>query len=339
MSAARTDNERPMTAQPDHKEFGSIYLQSYLAPLQQWFDAPDVTEILVNRPGEIWIERAGVAAMERHDVPELDSSLLTRLSHQIARSSFQGINRESPLLSATLPGGVRVQIIAPPATRGGTAVAFRKHVLNDINLKEFMAQTSVLPVSSGGDDKQHMRQLAANGDVAALLSFVVAKRKTVLISGGTSSGKTTLLNALLKEIPQTERLVVIEDAPELQLAHPNAIGLVAVSGNQGEAKVTTDDLMRASLRMRPDRLIVGELRGPEVITFMRAINTGHPGSFASIHASSTQGALEQLSLMCLQAGLGLSREDTLSYTRTMIDVVIQLRRDSGQRFFEDVAVL
>ncbi len=328
-----------MSAEPAFDQFGSVYLQSYLAPLRHWLDAADVTEILVNRAGEIWVERAGAATMERHDVPELDLALLTRLSHQIARSSFQGVSRESPLLSATLPGGIRVQIIAPPATRGGFAVAFRKHVLNDIDVRQFLAQTGVGGGGSATDDKAQMRRLAADGDIAALLDFVVARRKTVLISGGTSSGKTTLLNALLKEIPQTERLVVIEDAPELQLAHPNAVGLVAVTGNQGEAMVTTDDLMRASLRLRPDRLIVGELRGPEVITFLRAINTGHPGSFASIHASSPQGALEQLSLMCLQAGLGLSRDDTLSYTRTMIDVVIQLRRDAGRRYFDEVLVL
>jgi type IV secretion system protein VirB11 len=277
--------------------------------------------------------------MERHDVPELNAGLLGRLSHQIARSSFQGINRETPLLSATLPGGVRVQIIAPPATREGVAVAFRKHVLNDVDVRQFVAQTSMASAASKADDKLHMEGLVAKADMAALLDFVVKNRKTVLISGGTSSGKTTLLNALLKEVPQTERLVVVEDAPELRFTHPNAIGLVAVAGNQGEAIVTTDDLMRASLRMRPDRLIVGELRGPEVITFMRAINTGHPGSYASVHASSAHGALEQIALMCLQSGLGLSREDTLSYTRSMIDVVIQLRRDAGRRYFEDVLIL
>lgn len=328
-----------MSIQPDQKQFSSIYLQSYLEPFQPWLEADDITEILVNRPGEVWVERAGVASMERHDVPKLDIELLTRLSHQIARSSFQGINRETPLLSATLPGGVRVQIIAPPATRTGFAVALRKHVVNDIDVKQFLAQTSFAKAPSVADEKLHMEQLVANEDIAALLDFVVARRKTVLISGGTSSGKTTLLNALLKDVPQTERLIVIEDTPELRLTHPNSVGLIAIAGNQGEAMVTIDDLMRASLRLRPDRLIVGELRGPEAITFMRAINTGHPGSFASIHASSTQGALEQLSLMCLQAGLGLSREDTLSYTRTMIDVVIQLRRDSGNRYLEDVLIL
>lgn len=328
-----------MTIEPNAREFGSIYLQSFLDPLRHWLDAADVTEILVNRPQEIWVERAGVAVMERHEVPELENSLLMRLSHQIARSSFQGISRESPLLSATLPGGVRVQIIAPPATRNGFAIAFRKHVLNDVDMQQFLAQTSFVPAACQADDKKIMEEMVVNGQVAALLDFVIARRKTVLISGGTSSGKTTLLNALIKEIPRSERLVVIEDTPELKLTHPNSVGLVAVAGGQGEAMVTTDDLMRASLRMRPDRLIVGELRGSEVITFMRAINTGHPGSFASIHASSTQGALEQLSLMCLQAGLGLSRDDTLSYTRTMIDVVIQLRRDSGVRHLEDILVL
>jgi type IV secretion system protein VirB11 len=328
-----------MSVEPDPGEFGSIYLQSYLEPLRPWLDAVDVTEILVNRPQEIWVERIGASAMERHEVPQLNAGLLGRLSHQIARSSFQGINRETPLLSATLAGGIRVQIIAPPATREGIAVAFRKHVLNDVDVRQFVAQTSMASAASKADDKLHMEGLVAKADMAALLDFVVKNRKTVLISGGTSSGKTTLLNALLKEVPQTERLVVVEDAPELRFTHPNAIGLVAVAGNQGEAIVTTDDLMRASLRMRPDRLIVGELRGPEVITFMRAINTGHPGSYASVHASSAHGALEQLALMCLQSGLGLSREDTLSYTRSMIDVVIQLRRDAGRRYFEEVLIL
>ncbi len=328
-----------MSAEPEYREFGSVYLHSYLEPLRPWLDADDVTEILVNRPGEIWVERTGQPAMERCDLPALDTSLLTRLSHQIARSSFQGISRETPLLSATLPGGVRVQIIAPPATRNGHMVAFRKHVLNDIDVQQFLAQTGTSAFGSPSDDKQQMEQMAACGDMKALFDFIVARRKTVLISGGTSSGKTTLLNALIKEIPRQERIVVIEDAPELKLTHPNSIGLVAVAGHQGEAMVTTDDLMRASLRMRPDRLIIGELRGPEVVTFLRAINTGHPGSFASIHASSTDGALEQVALMCLQAGIGLSRDDTLSYARSMIDVVIQLRRESGQRFFEEIKIL
>ncbi len=328
-----------MGVEPDPSGFGSVYLQSYLEPLRYWLDAPDVTEILVNEPGVIWVEQAGVPIMQRHEVPELDRNQLSRLAHQIARTSFQGVSRESPLLSATLPGGVRVQIIAPPATRGGIALALRKHVLSDVNLDSFMAQTRYAPSATHADDRQKMQDFVRAGDMIGLMRFTVERRKTVLISGGTSSGKTTLLNALIKEIPQSERIIVIEDAPELKLAHPNALGLVAVAGNQGEAHVTTDDLMRASLRMRPDRLIVGELRGTEVTTFLRAINTGHPGSFASIHASSTQGAMEQIALMCLQSGLGLGREDALNYAKSMIDVVIQLRRTSGERVIDDVMIV
>jgi type IV secretion system protein VirB11 len=328
-----------MGVEPDPAGFGSVYLQSYLEPFREWLDAPDVTEILANEPGVIWVEQAGIPFMQRYDVPALDTSHLSRLAHQIARTSFQGVNRETPLLSATLPGGVRVQIIAPPATRGGIAIALRKHVLSDVSLDTFMQQTRYAPSATHADDKAEMQCLAQVGDITGLLRFTVERRKTVLISGGTSSGKTTLLNAMIKEIPASERLIVIEDAPELKLVHPNALGLVAVAGHQGEAKVTIDDLMRASLRMRPDRLIVGELRGTEVTTFLRAINTGHPGSFASIHASSTQGAMEQIALMCLQSGLGLGREDALNYARSMIDVVIQLRRSSGERVIDDVMVI
>ena len=168
-------------------------------------------------------------------------------------------------------------------------------------------------------------------NMLALFKLAVSSRKTILISGGTSSGKTTLLNALLKEIPRHERLITIEDTPEIRLGCDNAIGLVAVAGDQGEARVTVDDLMRASLRMRPDRLIVGELRGSETVTFLRAINTGHPGSISTVHANSPQGALEQIALMCMQAGLGLGRQETMEYARSMIDVIIQLDRRSGLR--------
>jgi len=168
-------------------------------------------------------------------------------------------------------------------------------------------------------------------DYLGFFRAAVAARKTILISGGTSSGKTTLLNALLKEIPKHERVISIEDAPEIRLSGDNALGLVAVAGDQGEAKVTVDDLMRASLRMRPDRLIVGELRGGETVTFLRAINTGHPGSISTVHANTPKGAFEQLAFMCMQAGLGLGRQETMDYARSMIDIVIQLDRLSGQR--------
>jgi type IV secretion system protein VirB11 len=269
--------------------------------------------------------------MERHDAPQIDSQLLERLAHQIARINHQGVSRESPLLAAILPGGARVQMVLPPATRGEVALAIRKHRLQDMTLENYFEQSALPSVRNAADNGPMLAALLQKQDYLGFFRAAVAARKTILISGGTSSGKTTLLNALLKEIPQHERVISIEDTPEIRLSSDNALGLVAVAGDQGEARVTVDDLMRASLRMRPDRLIVGELRGGETVTFLRAINTGHPGSISTVHANSPQGAFEQIAFMCMQAGLGLGRLETMEYARSMIDVVIQLDRHSGQR--------
>lgn len=322
---------------------GNVYLKAYLAPFSQWLEATDVTEILVNHAGEVWVERIGAEQMERHDAPAIDSRLLERLAHQIARTNHQGVSRETPLLAATLPGGARVQMVLPPATRGDVALAIRKHVVHDLTLDGYFAsgKTNGLALTgrSGGECHAALAALLADGDLLGFLRSAVAARKTILLSGGTSSGKTTLLNALLKEIPATERVIAIEDTPELALARPNAVGLVAVAGDQGEARVTIDDLMRASLRMRPDRLMVGELRGPETVTFLRAINTGHPGSLSTIHASSPEGAFEQIAIMCLQAGLGLSRTEAIFYAKSQIDIVVQMNRHAGARSITDVRFL
>ncbi|HNW17571.1 MAG TPA: P-type DNA transfer ATPase VirB11 [Sphingorhabdus lacus] len=314
---------------------GNVYLNSYLAPFEAWLAADDVTEILVNQPHEVWVERMGADEMECHDAPAIDAQLLERLAQQVARISHQGINRESPLLAAILPGGARIQIVLPPATRGSVAIAIRKHVLHDMTVDGYLAQCRTGSLNAAKSELS-LSALLEKGDVSTFLKKAVAMRKTILLSGGTSSGKTTLLNALLKEIPQNERVIAIEDTPEIKLGRNNSIGLVAVSGDQGEARVTIEELMRASLRMRPDRLIVGELRGAETVTFLRAINTGHPGSISTIHASTTEGAFEQLALMCMQADLGLGRNETIDYARSMIDIIVQLDRKNGQRSIADI---
>jgi type IV secretion system protein VirB11 len=320
---------------------GNIYLASYLAPLAEWLDAGDVTEILVNRPGEVWVERIGAAQMERHEVPSIDAQLLDRLAQQIARINHQGVSRETPLLAATLPDGARVQMVLPPATRGDIALAIRKHIVHDLTLDDYLNSDGLSQLTSkSGSELDVTQSLAikhAENDYLGFLRGAVAARKTILLSGGTSSGKTTLLNALLKEIPSDERVIAIEDTPEIKLGRPNAIGLIAVAGDQGEARVNTDDLMRASLRMRPDRLLVGELRGQETVTFLRAINTGHPGSLSTIHASSPDGAFEQIALMCMQAGLGLTRAETIHYARSVIDIVVQMSRRAGRRQITDIS--
>jgi len=302
---------------------GGVYLNAYLAPLEQWLAREDVTEILVNRPGEVWIEAAG-QGMLRHAAPAIDDRHLQRLAEQVARVSHQGINRERPLLGAVLPDGARVQFVAPSATRAHWAMAIRRHRMVELPLSAYdHGPLPPPPTLAGVPDPA--------ADPVGFLHHAVQAKWTVLVSGGTSSGKTTFLNALLGAVPAEERVVVIEDTPEIRLRHANSLGLVAVKGEMGEAKVSTDDLLQASLRLRPDRIVVGELRGRETVSFLRAINTGHPGSFSTIHASSPAGALEQLALMTMQAGLGLSRHDTLEYARTMIDVIVQLDRAQGQR--------
>lgn len=318
---------------------GQVYLRSYLAPLTGMLARPDVTDIYVNRPQEIWTETLG-GTIERHDAPALDAATLERLSRQIAALSHQGISREHPLLSASLPDGARVQVIAPPATRGPMAIAIRKHISSDLSLGDYVA-------TGAFDATLHRRperdetgaRLAAmldSGDIAGMLSAAVRARRNILVSGGTSTGKTTFLNALIREIPAEERLILIEDTPELQQHHDNLVGLLAVRGSLGEARVSATDLLAASLRMRPDRIILGELRGEEAYAFLRAINTGHPGSMTSVHADSAERAVEQIVLLVLQAGTQLGREDVRHYVRSTVDIFVHLARTGGQRRVAEV---
>lgn len=310
-----------------------VYLKTWLRPFMPWLEREDVSEILVNRPGEIWVEVSGTAGMQRIALPEVDDVLLSRLAAQIARTAHQGINRENPLLAATLPTGERVQLVGPPAS-AHWVMALRRHRMMDLDLKAYDRGPIAAPPAEADGDVQFARQHPVE-----FLKKAVAARKTILISGGTSSGKTTFLNALLKTIPLSERIILVEDTPEIACAHPNAVSLVAVKGELGEARIGVDDLLQASLRLRPDRIILGEIRGAEANTFLRAINTGHPGSFTTVHANTPQGALEQIALMVLQSGTQLSRRETLEYAASLIDVVVQLSRSGGERSISGIEVM
>ena len=318
----------------------SVYLRSYLAPLAGMLERPDVSDIFVNRPGEMWVETV-VGGLERHEVRDLDDTMLWRLARQIASLSNQGVSREHPLLSATLPGGERVQIVAPPATRGSLAMAVRKHVVANLSLADYESggAFSSLRMDGSSDEEVLDARLSAlldAGRTAEFLRLAVQSRKNIIVAGGTSTGKTTFLNALIKEIPPEERLILIEDTPEIKIEHPNSLGLLAVRGELGEAQVTTDSLVQASLRMRPDRIILGELRGPEAASFLRAVNTGHPGSITTLHADSPRGAVDQLSLLVLQAGLNLGRAEISEYVRGIVDVFVQLSRRDGRRAISQI---
>lgn len=301
----------------------SGYLEAYLVPFRPWLDREDVTEIIVNRPGELWIEEAGQPHMQRIELPGVGDELLARLAEQVARISHQGINREHPLLAATLPGGARIQLCGPPATRRHWALAIRRHRLLDLPLDAYdRGPIAPVPEAPSPDGREQP---------IAFLRDAIRRRQTILVSGGTSTGKTTFLNAMLQEIPTQERIVLVEDTAELRLPNANGVGLIAVKGELGEARVSADDLLQAALRLRPDRIVVGELRGNETVSFLRAINTGHPGSFSTVHANSPRGALEQIALMAMQANIGLTRSETMAYAASLVDIVVQLDRTAGRR--------
>lgn len=311
----------------------SAYLGIYLEPLASFLARPDVTDIYINEPGAVWLETV-TGGVEHHLAPALNEALLGRLARQVASLTHQGISREHPLLAAALPDGSRIQIAAPPATRRSYAIAIRKHVNADLTLDDLEDRSMfahVRAVDAGDPVEVELKRLYDAGAYKAFLRQAVRARKTIVVSGGTSTGKTTFANALIKEIPADERLIFIEDTPEIKIAHANAVGLLAVRGNLGEASVTTEDLLVASLRMRPDRIILGEIRGAEAFTFLRAVNTGHPGSITTVHADTPERALEQIALQCVHTYQRLSPADMAIYLRSVIDIVIQLCRSPSGR--------
>jgi type IV secretion system protein VirB11 len=315
-----------------------VYLQNFLAPLVPFLEREDVTDLYINKPGELWVQSGGL--IERHDVMQLDEASLWRLARQIAATSDQGITREHPLLAATLPDGSRIQICAPPATRGPIAVAIRKHNVPNLRLTDYHLAGAFSRVGEAALSHQGVNRslnvLLKAGKVMEFLAAAVRARKTIVIGGGTGTGKTTFLNALLKEAPDDERLILIEDTPEIQIDHENAIGLVAVRGRLGEADVSPADLVEAALRMRPDRIIMGEIRGGEAMSWLRAVGTGHPGSITTVHANSARGISDQLALMALMSGAELRRAELVEYIHDIVDIFVQLGCHDGLRIIAEI---
>ena len=260
----------------------------------------------------------------------------------IAQSTNQKISSENPLLSATLPNGYRVQVVFPPAVEQGLVVlSIRKGSTLSLTLDKYeemgaFDNTSTQEIVDKNDEilSDHLK----NNRIKEFIRYAVIYKKNIIISGGTSTGKTTFTNAALAEIPKEERLITVEDAREVILPyHKNRVHLLASKGDQGLAKVSTQDLIEACLRLRPDRIIVGELRGKEAFSFLRAINTGHPGSISTLHADAPSMAMEQLKLMVMQAGLGMPPEEVRKYIEAVVDIVVQLKRgQKGKRFVSEV---
>lgn len=315
-------------------------LETYLLPFKNLFAEDGVNEIMVNKPGEVWIEKGGDQRMEH--MPEMDLDHLLGLGRLIAQSTDQMVSEEKPLLSATLPNGYRIQVVFPPVCIPGCAAyAIRKGSTLNLSLDSYAkmgAFDSIATESVADENDIILSKYLKEKNFKEFIRHAVISKKNIIISGGTSTGKTTFTNAALGEIPSSERLITVEDAREVMLNnHKNVVHLLASKGGQGRAKVTTQDLIEACLRLRPDRIIVGELRGAEAFSFLRAINTGHPGSVSTLHADSPQMALEQLKLMVMQAGLGMPPEEIKKYILAVIDIVIQLKRGSkGKRYVSEI---
>ncbi len=319
-----------------------VFLTQFLAPIQHFLERDDVSEVCINEPGSVWVETATSAGMEHHAIAEIDERHIKNLAQQVAACSRQAISGKNPLLSAALPSGERIQIILPPCAPNGGAVSIRKQLVKDLSLSDYeengaFANTIGGRTNDKDDTDARLAQRLEDNDHAGFIREAVKARKNILVSGGTSSGKTTFLNAIAKEISDHERLITIEDTPEVELSQPNRVSLIASKGEQGEARVGVQELLEATLRLRPDRILLGELRGKEAYTYLRAVNTGHPGSITTLHADSPLGAFEQLALMVLQAEMGLGREEIMAYVKSVVEVVIQLKRTpSGQRIVSEV---
>jgi type IV secretion system protein VirB11 len=315
-------------------------LKTFLRPLEDLFAQQGISEISINRPEEVWVERYG--EMQFQAMPEFTYNHLMSLGRLIAQSTEQIITEERPLLSATLPEGYRVQVVFPPATETGIiALSIRKKTVANLDLEAYEAmgafESTKVKKSIDTNDKE-LRELLDNGAIREFLTKAVLYKKNIIVSGGTSTGKTTFFNAILKKIPDSQRVITCEDAREIDLSHlPNRVHLMASKGGQGRAKVTIQDLIESCLRLRPDRIMVGEIRGAEAFSYLRAINTGHPGSITTLHADSPALAIEQLIMMVMQAGLNITREQIKDYIDAIIDVVVQLKRgDKGQRYVSEI---
>lgn len=287
-------------------------------PLEPLLRTPGVTDVLVNGPGEVYVDRG--AGLELTDVRFPDDQSVRRLAQRLAASAHRRLDDSVPYVDVRLVDGTRCHAVLAPLARPGTLVSLRVPSPTAFSVGDLVDAGTLTP------------------EGAVLLETLVARRAAGVISGGTGSGKTTLLSALLGLVPREERIVIVEDSSELRPDHPHVVALEARMPNaEGAGAVEVRTLVRQALRMRPDRLVVGEARGPEVIDLLAALNTGHEGGLCTVHANTARDVPARLEALAMAAGL--DRAAAHSQCASGIDVILHLVRVRGARRLQEIAVL
>lgn len=284
-----------------------------LGPLESLLNDETITEIVINGPDKVFVERFG--RMERTEARFRDDEHVRQVLDRIVAPIGRRIDESSPMVDARLPDGSRVNAVISPVSLFGTSISIRRFSKRPYTMEELIGFGSFTPA------------------VSRFLKHAVHSKMNLLISGGTGSGKTTLLNAVAAAIPENERVVTIEDMAELRLFREHKVGLEARPANvEGEGRIQIRDLVRNALRMRPDRIIVGEVRGGEAFDMLQAMNTGHDGSLTTLHANSTSDAIRRLESMVIMAETGLPSEVIREYIFSALDLIIQIGRlEDGTR--------
>lgn len=283
------------------------YLYLFLSPIQEFLSDDDVSEILINGHRQVFVEKKGKLILTEVRFPSEDA--LRAAAVNIARSIGRALNEKCPILDARLPDGSRVCAVISPISRVGTSVSIRKFKKDSLRINDLITYGSIDETG------------------ARLIETIVKMRRNVLVSGATSSGKTSVLNVLSSFIRHEDRILVIEDSSELQLQQRHVVGFETRKPDRnGEGEISIRDLVQASLRLRPDRLVVGEIRGGEALDLLQALNTGHSGSMSTIHANSAEDSLLRLETCALMSGIGMPLEALRAQVASAIQVVIQTAR-------------
>jgi pilus assembly protein CpaF len=279
-------------------------------PLEVLLKDPTISDILVNGPSKIYVERRG--KLEKTDVKFRDNEHLLQIIDRIVSKVGRRVDETSPMVDARLPDGSRVNAIIPPLALDGPSMSIRRFGANPLKLEDLLNYKAFTP------------------EMAMLMEACIKARLNIVISGGTGCGKTTLLNTLSSFIPSDERIVTIEDAAELQLQQDHVVRLETRPPNiEGKGSITTRDLVRNALRMRPERIIIGECRGAESLDMLQAMNTGHSGSMTTLHANSPRDAQARLETMIMMAGMELPIKAMRQQISSAVDLVIQANRLQG----------